>query len=161
MKPMRPTSGLVMGALFNILGPLEGGFLDLFAGTGRVGLEAARRGADPVVWVEVFRNRARALVEVTGGFGTVLAMELRRALGWMKRRHMTFPLIFADPPYHEGWGATLLNLGGLELDTVLSEGGLLVVEHAVDEPLVLTPGWALTDARTYGQTQLSFLRRVG
>ena len=166
MKDVRPTSGRVRSALFSILGDMEGrSFLDLFAGTGRVGLEALNRGAKPVVWVESLRLRAQAIErEVHGEENIVLSLELRRAVTWLSKRGRTFDVIFADPPYHEGWGAELLNVKGLE-GLLAPEpagspprGGELVVEHSVREPLTLTPAWELTSERDYGETRLSFLK---
>ena len=160
MKDVRPTSGRVLLALFSILGPMEGrSFLDLFAGTGRVGLEAVKRGAKPVVWVESLRPRAQTIEKEAHGEGEeniVLSLELRRAVAWLSKRGRTFDIVFADPPYHEGWGAELLNVKGLE--GLLAPEGVLVVEHSVREPLVLTPAWELTSERDYGETRLSFLR---
>ena len=159
MKDVRPTSGRVLLALFSILGPMEGrSFLDLFAGTGRVGLEAVKRGAHPVVWVESLRPRAQAIEREAHGAGEeniVLSLELRRAVAWLSKRGRTFDFIFADPPYHEGWGAELLNVKGLE--GLLAPEGVLVVEHSAREPLVLTPAWELTSERDYGETRLSLL----
>ncbi|MBR1673135.1 MAG: RsmD family RNA methyltransferase [Fretibacterium sp.] len=164
MKEVRPTSGRVLLALFNILGPVEGrSFLDLFAGTGRVGLEALKRGARPVMWVESVRARAQAIRQEAPEDAGVLDLELRRAVAWLLKRGRTFDVIFADPPYHEGWGAELLGVKGLK--DLLAPEGLLVVEHSVREPLVLTEAWAqgpeaagkLLRERDYGETRLSFL----
>ena len=159
MKEVRPTSGRVLLALFSILGPMEGrSFLDLFAGTGRVGLSALERGAGPIVWVESVRARAQTIERAlpAGNAGTqVLSLELRRAVSWLLKRERTFDVLFADPPYHEGWGAELLTMRGL--DKLGSPGGVLVVEHSVREDLILTSKWKLTDQRDYGETRLSFL----
>ena len=158
MKDVRPTSGRVRNALFSLLGEVEGrSFLDLFAGTGRVGLEAVNRGAQPVVWVESVRARAQALErEIHGGENIVLSLELRRAVAWLSKRGRNFDIIFSDPPYHEGWGAELLSVKGLE--GLLAPGGTLVVEHSIREPLVLTSSWKLASERDYGETRLSLLR---
>lgn len=158
MKDVRPTSGRVLLALFSILGDMEGlSFLDLFAGTGRVGLEAVKRGAHPVVWVESLRPRAQAIErEAHDEENIVLSLELRRAVAWLSKRGRTFDIIFADPPYHEGWGGELLNVKGLE--GLLAPEGVFVVEHSVREPLTLTPAWELTSERDYGETRLSLLR---
>ena len=144
MKEVRPTSGRVLLALFSILdsmrgavGSLEGArFLDLFAGTGRVGLEALRRGAASVVFVESVRARAQAIERsvphTASGGAEVLDLELRRAVAWLRRRKRVFDVVFADPPYHEGWGAALLDVGGLS--ELLAPDGVMVVEHASREP---------------------------
>ena len=164
MKDVRPTSGKVFLALFNILGDLENAaFLDLFAGTGRVGVEALRRGACRVVMVEVLKNRARDIERAipTEFAGTeravVLALELRRAVAWLIKRENLFDVIFADPPYNEGWGVSLLHTRGLE--KILKDGGILVVEHASRETLDVPPMWAVKDVRVYGETTLTFVER--
>lgn len=171
MKEVRPTSGRVLLALFSILdsmrgavGSLEGvRFLDLFAGTGRVGLEALRRGAASVVFVESVRTRAqtieRSVPHTASGGAEVLDLELRRAVAWLRRRKRVFDVVFADPPYHEGWGAALLDVGGLA--ELLAPGGVMVVEHSVREPLTVPPGeWRVESAREYGETVLTFLSPV-
>lgn len=163
MKEVRPTSGRVLSALFSILGsvaPVKGlRFLDLFAGTGRVGLEALNRGAAAVVWVESVRARAqaieRSLPNGPGDRATVLNLELRRAVAWLLKRGQAFDLIFADPPYQEGWGAALPAVKGLA--GLLAPEGILVVEHSVREPLTVPPEWRLDAGREYGETVLSFL----
>jgi 16S rRNA (guanine(966)-N(2))-methyltransferase RsmD len=161
MKEVRPTSGRVLLSLFNILGPMAGrSFLDLFAGTGRVGMEAIKRGARPVVWVESVRSRAAAIEKSLPGDArevvTVLSLEIRRAVAWLHKRERTFDVIFADPPYHEGWGAEILSVAGLA--GLLSHCGVLAVEHSAREELAVKPEWALFDRRDYGETTLSFLK---
>ena len=170
MKEVRPTSGRVLLALFSILdsmrgavGSLEGArFLDLFAGTGRVGLEALRRGAASVVFVESVRARAqtieRSVPHTAPGSAAVLNLELRRAIAWLRRRKKVFDVVFADPPYHEGWGAALPGIGGLA--ELLAPGGVMVVEHASREPLAIPPEWQAGSDREYGETALTFLSPV-
>lgn len=161
MKDVRPTSERVLQALFNILGPMGGvRFLDLFAGTGRVGLEALRLGAASVVWVETSRSRSQAIdkkaADSSGrGTTTVLSLELRRALAWLRKRSQKFDFVFADPPYNSGWGETLLGIRGLQ--DVLEPRGTLIVEHSVREPLIMTRDWMFSTSRDYGETRLTFL----
>lgn len=166
MKEVRPTSGRLLSALFSILGSrgsalgsLEGvRFLDLFAGTGRVGLEALKRGASSVVWVESVHSRAQAIERsvprASPGDTTVLALELRRAVAWLLKRGRAFDVIFADPPYHEGWGGALLAVKGLA--GLLAPDGILVVEHSSREPLAVPPEWRADSDREYGETTLTF-----
>jgi 16S rRNA (guanine(966)-N(2))-methyltransferase RsmD len=136
-------------------------FLDLFAGTGRVGFEALRRGASRVVMVEVLKDRARNIErDIRDTFaGTekllVLSLELRRSVAWLVKREERFQVIFADPPYNEGWGAELLQTKGL--GKLLEKGGVLVMEHSSREALYVPPGWGLTDTRAYGETTLTFV----
>ncbi|MDR1873878.1 MAG: RsmD family RNA methyltransferase [Synergistaceae bacterium] len=173
MKEVRPTSGRVLLALFSVLNSMSLGnmrfgnvtegwaFLDLFAGTGQVGIEALKRGASSVVMVEVLKNRAagieRALPRGCGADVTVLSLELRRALSWLTRRGRVFDVVFADPPYNEGWGASLLQEKALP--RVLKREGVLVVEHASREALFVPETWTLTDVRSYGESSLTFLRK--
>jgi 16S rRNA (guanine(966)-N(2))-methyltransferase RsmD len=159
----------VLLALFSILGRVEGtSFLDLFAGTGRVGIEASKRGASPVVLVEVLKNRARDIERAAPSGPTpagrasdviVLSLELRRAVEWLAKRGHLFDVAFADPPYNEGWGQTLLHAKALT--KILKKEGVLVVEHARREPLHVVLPWAVTDVRSYGETALTFLKNVG
>jgi 16S rRNA (guanine(966)-N(2))-methyltransferase RsmD len=153
-------------ALFSILeGKGEGvenaDFLDLFAGTGRVGIEALRRGASSVVMVETLRDRAReaeraALEESAGAEVAVLAQELRRAVAWLLKRARAFDVIFADPPYNQGWGKSFLHTKGLT--KLLRPKGILVTEHASREALDVPEPWTVADARPYGETTLTFLK---
>ncbi|MDR2174669.1 MAG: RsmD family RNA methyltransferase [Synergistaceae bacterium] len=166
MKEVRPTSGRVLAALFSILGGveeinLEGlDFLDLFAGTGRVGIEALRRGASSVVLVETLKDRARAIgraiPEKFADRATILSLEFRRGTAWLVRRGRVFDVVFADPPYNEGWGASLLRAA--DLTKIVKKGGIMVVEHASRETLAVPEPWAVTEDRVYGETALTFLR---
>jgi 16S rRNA (guanine(966)-N(2))-methyltransferase RsmD len=164
VKDVRPTSGKVLLALFSILGDLENAaFLDLFAGTGRVGLEALRRGASRVVMVEVLKDRARGIENAipaehaVAEKAVVLSLELRRAIAWLVKRDNIFDVIFADPPYNEGWGASLLRVRGME--KILRHEGVFIVEHASREPLDVPLPWTVADVRSYGETALTFIRR--
>ena len=86
MKEVRPTSGRVLLALFNILGDIEGAnFLDLFAGTGHVGLEALKRGANSCIFVENVKSRAENIKKIAqaGKNSIILSLEIRRAVNWL------------------------------------------------------------------------------
>ena len=94
MKDVRPTSGKVLGALFNILGDIEGKkFLDLFAGTGRVGIEALKHGAESCVFVESVKNRADAIKKLIPE-EIILSLDIRRAVSWLVKREMKFDFIY-------------------------------------------------------------------
>ncbi|MDR2180065.1 MAG: RsmD family RNA methyltransferase [Synergistaceae bacterium] len=164
MKDVRPTAGRVLLALFSILGEMGGvSFLDLFAGTGRVGIEALKRGASPVVMVEVLKDRVRDIErglpkEIGPDSVVVLGLELRRAMTWLDKRGCFFDVVFADPPYHQGWGKTLLHVKFLT--KIVKREGVLVVEHALREPLEIFLPWTVTDVRSYGETALTFLKNT-
>ncbi len=151
-RDLKPTTGLVKNALFNILGNISGlSFLDLFAGTGQIGLEAERRGAF-VSFVEKHRKRAEDIRKRTRGkvfVGDVL--KILPKLG-------NYDIIFADPPYDYDRYKELLK----EAADHLSEGGLLIVEHfkKVDLKPLTPEGLEFEEERTYGDTVLSFFRKT-
>ncbi len=159
-KEARPTSGIVMGALFNILGDLRGrSFLDLFSGTGRVAARALDLGASPVYAVESIRarsDRIRAMRDWGPSFNLV-AMDARRALSMFRRRGARFDVVFADPPYGAGWPAVLGELLFTPGGGVVERGGVVAVEHSTREEVLCGSACVLLDSRSYGDTALSFL----
>ncbi|MGI6784234.1 MAG: RsmD family RNA methyltransferase [Aminivibrio sp.] len=164
MKESRPTTGKVLGALFNILGDLRGrSFLDMFSGTGRVARLARDRGACHVTAVELVPSRAkeiRALFPGDGG-AVVLAMDARRALDYLRRKGRLFDVVFADPPYGAGWTAEIGQLLFPPGGGVVAEGGIAVVEHSSREALPGGPGWVIVESRRYGDASLTFLASRG
>ena len=161
MKDVRPTSGRVISALFSILGgKVEGSeFLDLFAGTGRVGIEAMKRGARSV-FVESVKSRADD-IRRNAGESLVLSLEVRRAVSWLMKRDMKFDIIFADPPYNSGWCDTVPAISNLQ--AIFADGAVMVIEHSVREPLTLTVNpnnLEVMSSREYGETCLTFLQRM-
>lgn len=160
MKDVRPTSGRVLAALFSILGEKveRPDFLDLFAGTGRVGLEASRRGAAKCVFVESVKARAESIRKISGD-SVVLGLEVRRAVAWLTKRGMTFDVIFADPPYCAGWCETLPAVAGLR--ELFAPGAVMIIEHSVREKLTLSQNpnnLCIISERIYGETSLTFLK---
>ncbi|MEI6308328.1 MAG: 16S rRNA (guanine(966)-N(2))-methyltransferase RsmD [bacterium] len=146
---LRPTSDKVKEALFNILaGRVEGAsFLDLFAGTGNIGLEALSRGAALCVFVE--RSRAslvllRQNLQSTGLEGTVLAMEVKTALVRLEEKGLRFRLVFLDPPYERGLIAPTLT--ALYRSSLLEAGAIIVAEHSLREEV---GALGLSKIRTY------------
>lgn len=160
----RYTSDFVRGALFNILAPMVGGasFLDLFAGVGSVGLEAASRGAGEVVMVERDAQRVAYLARNARETGLSDACRIYRqdvftAVDMLRRRGARFDVIFMDPPYHHAVArAALERVAGAGL---LKPPGVLVVEHSRREEM---PAQAerlqLFRREDYGDTALSFYR---
>ena len=162
MKDVRPTSGRVISALFSILGNKVEGceFLDLFAGTGRVGLEALKRGAKRTVFVESVKNRADDIRKISGVNSLILSLEVRRAVSWLVKRGMKFDIIFSDPPYNSGWCEVLASLQNL--DALFNDDSLFVVEHSIRENFILENNpynLEIISSREYGETCLTFLRR--
>jgi 16S rRNA (guanine(966)-N(2))-methyltransferase RsmD len=165
MKKMaRPTSAKIISALFNILrsSSLCGAHvLDLFAGTGSVALRALEQGAESVLCVESDADRADAISRKFAGAGFVpqrafcVRGDVRRVLPRLAENipPREFGVVFADPPYCAGWGASLPPLMAISWG-VVKPGGVFVFEHSSREPTAdfLTA----RDDRIYGETVLSF-----
>jgi 16S rRNA (guanine(966)-N(2))-methyltransferase RsmD len=157
---LRPTSGLVREALFNILAAEVDGarVLDLFAGTGAAGIEALSRGAAAATFIESDATCARAIVQSLArtGFasaGTVVRGVLPRALAGMEG---AFDIVFCDPPY----GAEEAEETLIAAAPLLAPGGVVVYEHASRyNPADRLGGLSLVDRRQYGDSTLSFYRR--
>ena len=142
---VRPTADRVREALFSILGPLDGlRVLDLFAGTGALGIEALSRGAASCVFVDVDTRPVRANLEALG-----IDAEVRRAraLSALKPADQ-YDLVLLDPPYRDAarLGPELTEA----LPGVLSQSARVVSESDRRQPLVL--GLPLSDERRYGDT---------
>lgn len=158
---IRPTSDMIKEALFNLLPPVEGkNVLDLFAGTGSVGLEALSRGAERVVMVEKDPHCMAVIkknLEHCGGVDRCecLTMSAERALKILERRPEPFDIIFMDPPYDRGF--VIKTLVAIEGSAILSPQGILAVQRSSREKAAARVGrFTLSDERTYGETVLSF-----
>ena len=158
----RPTADRVREALFSILGPIEAHtlVLDLFAGTGALGIEALSRGARRAVFVDrdyhslitLNKNIAHCNLQACT---QVYRWDITKNLNCLKPYARQFDLVFLDPPYHQNLiPQTLARLLLLE---VLNPVATLVAEHAADETIVAPEGLICEDQRIYGQTRLSFL----
>jgi len=162
----RPTGGKVRAAVFNILVHDLSGVrvLDLFAGTGAMGMEALSRGAELAVMVDSSRDSARAIRDNLESLGLserarVMEKKAGPALKLLEAEGESFGLVFMDPPYggNEA-GRTLRLLSGLSL---LEPEAVVVVEHHPGAGLSETYGdLSRTDLRTYGGTAVSFYERT-
>jgi len=160
----RPTASKVREAIFNILGPPPGPVLDLYAGSGALGLEALSRGATSAVFVErdgVALSALRRNLRESGvdGRGRVLAGDVRSALRKLSAGEMRFSWVFLDPPYVKETAGVLAELSGSD---VLTKCAVVIVEHDKRHPPPNSVGCLfLTDRRAYGDTELSFYRCSG
>ncbi len=162
---VRPALDQVKEAIFNILFDVNGlRVLDLFAGSGSIGIEALSRGATEAVFVEewskavaaIKRNLKHTKLEESA---RVMGKTVERAIKILGGEGRPFDLIFVDPPYEKG----LVNptLRALAASPLVAEGSRIIVEHHPKEPIEDVPGLALTDTRKYGQTLVSFLSPGG
>ncbi len=154
----RPSSDRLRETLFNVLAPRIAGtfFLDLYAGSGAVGLEALSRGAEHVVFVErapaalkVLRTNIESL-NIKAGFG-LQAGSVRESLRRLAKQPRAFDVVFLDPPYDalDEYEATLRALGGVETSprsakagddlghpfSIMNEGAVVIAEHRRKEHL--------------------------
>jgi 16S rRNA (guanine966-N2)-methyltransferase len=150
----RPTSDRVREAMFNALASLDAVadavVLDLFAGSGALGIEALSRGAAHCTFVESARPALAALranLDALGldGRATVASMDVDRFLA----SSPSAGLVLADPPYaFDGWAGLM---GALAADLLVAES---------DRPVEPAPGWEAIREKRYGATHVTFLRRV-
>lgn len=162
----RPTSARVRESIFNILAGRvhDAWILDLFAGTGVLGLEALSRGAHTAVFVDsaplavdVIRKNIAACRFDTRA--KVLRQDLREAYRWLTPWPGAFSLVLMDPPYHQG------SIGGvlsrLHACGALAPGALVVAEHAANDAIDgCQPEFTVSDGRRYGKTAVTFLDYV-
>lgn len=157
----RPTSAKIRQALFNILATRVKGasFLDLFAGSGIMGMEAMSRGAGSLTAIEMDRKLALALKENYEHLGyeaQVMNDDARAAAGRLAAQH--FDIIFADPPYKSPLGQACIHL--VDNKRLLKKDGLFILEHLHSfNPDMERTGLALLDQRKYGQTVISFIQK--
>ena len=150
---VRPTTEIVKEAVFSIIHfRLPGAKVaDIFAGSGQMGIEALSRGASRAVFVD----QSRASLQVvrknlqTTGLGGNAEVVMDGAESFLTRTKEKFDFIFLDPPYNKGYGEKLLPL----LGRALAEEGIILFEHAKEEPLPDEAGGLvkLKDYR-YGKT---------
>ncbi len=159
---IRPAMDRMRESLFAILGDLTGtSFLDLYSGSGVVGVEAASRGAEPVVFVEKDPGKRRTLLDNTSFLTEAKEVHIMPAERFLARfrGRRPFDTVFLDPPF--GQKGTMEVVALLAERGVLASGGLLLAhlprEQLLPEELA---GFQRTDRRDYGRSVLLFYRRT-
>jgi 16S rRNA (guanine966-N2)-methyltransferase len=152
-RDTRPTSDRVRENAFNLLGPVDDAdVLDLFAGSGAMGMEAMSRGAASCVFVEKDRDACRTISENLDKLkmrGAVLCQDVFRAV---KQERREYGLILCDPPY-------TLDATNLPFARLLAEGGVLVYESSGREDPPQIEGLAERTSRKYGSARLTLFFR--
>ncbi|PYJ21951.1 MAG: 16S rRNA (guanine(966)-N(2))-methyltransferase RsmD [Verrucomicrobia bacterium] len=166
-RGVRPTMDRVKAAIFSSLGDAVIGarVLDLFAGSGALGIEALSRGASSVVFVE---EDPQSVDIIEGNLGkTKLAGRVRQqdAFDFLRHSSMaeTFQIIFADPPYEKtkhGERYTEKLLTNEALPRLLESSGVFVLEKRPNETLPKMKFWRMIRQRTYGATDVLFLSAI-
>ncbi len=162
-RGIRPTQEKVRKAIFDILGNIEGlSFLELFSGSGAVGLEAASRGVKELVLVESDRAYQQLLKRNIESLNLraceLYAQESDVAIQRLYKEKRRFDIIFLDPPYYKGIAKkTLQMLGAYD---ILAPNGFVVVQHFKKDDLPEALGdLRLLKRSSYGDTVLSFYRK--
>ena len=162
---IRPTSDRVREAIFNVLGEsiADSTVLDLFCGTGALGIEALSRGAKSVVFVD---SSSRAVDIVKSNLEMIDCLSKTKiiksdAVRYLRRKateQEQFDIIFCDPPYRDDVYGSVLDI--ISTNSVLSPHGVLVLEFAVSKEMGIVPeGIELIKTKIYGDTKVSFLCR--
>lgn len=158
----RPTSDRIKEALFNIIGTkvINVNFLDLFAGTGAIGIEALSRGAERAVLVEKNPKTTKIIrenLEITGlsDGAVVMVQEADKALDTLAIKGEQFGIIFIDPPYLKGLEKQ--SLEKIDRTNLLVPGGLIITESSKLDNMPEAVGRVkLFRQERYGDTVLSF-----
>jgi 16S rRNA (guanine966-N2)-methyltransferase len=162
-QAVRPTMESVREAVFSSLGGTCEGLkvLDLFAGSGALGLEAWSRGAEAVTFVEqhpavwkILRKNVDALAGAPPGRTECVKAD---ALKWLERAGERFDLVLADPPYDLP-DAMRLTLQGIAGHSVLTGKGVVVYELRSSGTVDIPDGWKVLRDKTYGKTRVLMLQ---
>jgi len=163
-RQLRVTADRIKESLFDILPPMTGlSFLDLYGGTGNVGIEALSRGAGKVVFIEKVSLHLQAIrrnldaCRFPSGYVTIRG-SVERGVLLLEREGEQFDVIFIDPPYDRDLiQPSLLLVAAAKL---LKEDGIIAAEHSVREDVTGNELFMLRDQRRYGDTMLSFLENM-
>ncbi len=162
----RPSASQLRETLFNICqwDIAEAHFLDLFAGVGAIGLEALSRGAATAVFVDKERHASRTIQENIALLkeekrSTVYCRDVFQALAFFVKRGESFDLIFADPPYGQGFSHQLLQFVDAH-PNLLREGGSLFLEDEKDDQITSLVHLHLKSSRRVGRATLCHYSRL-
>ena len=160
---IRPTLSKIRESIFNVLQNEieEASFLDLFAGSGIVGIEAASRGAKEVVFIEKNPKHYKLLKENLSG----LSFENKTFLGdttniLEKFEENRFDIIFSDPPYKTDLNNKILEI--ISRKNILKKGGILILECNKEENFskqIEITGFEIIKEKSYGDTKVIYLTR--
>lgn len=156
-EEVRPTADRVKESVFQILSSrlIGARVLDLFCGSGSLGIEALSRGAREAVFNDASKESLALLeknLKRTGEKGTVTNYDYRTCL---LKAEGKFDLIFSDPPYQRNYLAEICS--AVQSKNLLAEGGLIVHEGEREEEA--PAGWERSDMRRYGRTVVCFFQR--
>jgi len=162
----RPTSDFIKEGLFSSIQNIvnDSIFLDLFSGSGSIGLEALSRGANIVYFVDINYSSIKILeknlklVDISPENYTITKKDFKKALFYFYNKKIKFDIIFADPPYNKGFLEKIIE--NVEKLDILKEKGILIIEHSKRENFNSDiKELVLYKILEYGDTRLSFFKR--
>jgi len=147
-------------SLFSILGPIDGlSFLDLFSGSGLVGIEAASRGAGPVDLVENDFGKKKVISRNLEWVDEPIKLHLADVRMFLKRASRVWDIVYADPPFPMAGKVEVLET--VAQKQLLAENGRLIMHHPAEDPLPESVGGLVRyDSREYGRSHLAFYARI-
>jgi len=154
-RDIRPTLGKVREAIFSMVDVTDKSFIDLFAGSGMIGIEALSRGAAEVVFVEKSQRHTnyikRNLENLSYNNYKVLKGDALKVCAWLKRE---FDIVFIDPPYNKGIISQIL----LNIIPIINNESVVIAEHYKNESIV-AKDFQIVKEKKYGDTVITFLKR--
>ncbi len=159
---VRPVQDKVKGSFFSILYDVSNkNILDIFAGSGSVGLEALSRDAQFAVFIEYSKTTVNVLRENIKkchfeNCSRVLSMSYEKAIKILSKENYKADIVFLDPPYYKNLVSKTLEL--LEKSGIVDQNSIVVAEHSSKDVIEASDAWFLTDKREYGQTIISFFK---
>ncbi|OPX18605.1 16S rRNA (guanine(966)-N(2))-methyltransferase RsmD [candidate division WOR-3 bacterium 4484_100] len=156
-KGIRPTKAIVRSAIFNIIGARVIGarVLDIFSGSGVLGLEAISRGALECVFIEKKPSILLKNIEILKVKEKAKVSKADFQAGMRRLRPKKFDLIFMDPPYGKGYPGKVLKL--IERYSLLKKDGIVIIEHGPKERFSLPPGFSCWKERSYGSSSITLV----
>ncbi len=146
-------------SLFSILGSLEGcSFLDLFSGSGIIGIEAASRGAAPVVLVEKDHRKRPTLLRNIAFVRSEIRLVIAPVESFLRADRGSWDIVFLDPPFDAPGKAAVLDAAG-DPAHLAADGMAILHLHRAEKLQTERPGLVLADRREYGQSVLLFFRQ--
>ncbi len=163
-QSIRPTTDRVKESIFNLIqGYVEDAkVLDLFAGSGALGIEALSRGAESVTFADRSNDSIETvntnLKKVSGKFN-IIRKDFLSTIDYLSARKEKFDIIFLDPPYKQGLDKAAIDK--IDEAGILAEDGIIVVERARDdEPIELTKGYRAISVRDYGSVTVMLVQKA-
>lgn len=158
---IRPAMDMMRESLFDILGPLHGmSFLDLFTGSGCVGIEAASRGAEPVHIVEKDKHKRAAIERNLSFVDSRIQLFMTDVFRFIPTARVQYDIVYADPPFPMKEKLRLLEAA--DRKNLVRDGGYFIIHYPAEEKAVWPEsmgGLVFHDERKYGRSVLRFYRK--